>query len=49
MNLPQKVKTNKETVMKKSESAYILGSQNKIQEKIIKTASNYEKKNISKS
>lgn len=35
--------------MKKSESAYILGSQNQIKHEVIETINNYNKKNISKS
>lgn len=39
----------KETVMKKSESAYILGSQNQVKHEIVKTINNCDEKNISKS
>lgn len=39
----------KETIMKKSESAYILGSQNQVKQKVITTINNCDKKIISKS
>jgi len=39
----------KETFMKKSESAHILGTQNQVKRKVMKTVSNCDKKNTSKS
>lgn len=49
MYLPRKPEVQKNTVMKKSESANIISSQNQKQE-IIKTINKYgDKKNISKS
>lgn len=45
MYLPQKPDPKNESVMKKSESAYILSSQNRIKQGI----NNFDKKKISKS
>ncbi|XP_025201486.1 zinc finger C2HC domain-containing protein 1A-like isoform X2 [Melanaphis sacchari] len=47
--LPQKPDTKNELAMKKSESAYILGSKNHIKQEINKMVNNFDKKNISKS
>lgn len=48
VNLPKKVDTKQETIMKKSESAHILGC-NKVKEDIILTNARYDKSNMSKS
>ncbi|CAH1723121.1 uncharacterized protein LOC114129103 isoform X2 [Aphis gossypii] len=47
--LPQKPDLKNESVMKKSESAYILGSKNHIKQEVNKVVNKFDKKNISKS
>ncbi|CAI6347987.1 unnamed protein product [Macrosiphum euphorbiae] len=47
--LPQKPGLKNETVIKKSESAYILSSQNHIKQGVNKVVNNFDKKKISKS
>ncbi|VVC34396.1 Hypothetical protein CINCED_3A018987 [Cinara cedri] len=50
INLPQKpVVVKKDTIMKKSESAYMLSSRNQLKRGTIQTINNYDKKNMSKS
>jgi len=45
--LPQKPVIKKETTMKKSESAYMLDSQNQVKREIIETVNNCDKKSKS--
>lgn len=50
MYLPQKPDVKKDTIMKKSDSANIISSQNNVKQEIIKSGNKYgSKKNISKS
>lgn len=50
INLPQKPVIKNESIMKKSESAYIIGSQNNIKQGINnKMVNSFDKKKISKS
>lgn len=39
----------KETIVKKSESAYVLGSQKQVKQEVIKTINKCDKNNLSKS